>query len=211
MTQRLHRPSPLAVAVLSLLHEAPMHAYRMQQLIKERHKDEVVNVAQRNSVYQTIDRLGRAGLLQVQQTARDEGRPERTIYEITPSGLDTLRSWLIGMLGAPAREFPEFPAALALFLPTLEPAEVIEALASRQAALEAAVARGEGELRDSTFLPRLFLLETEYTLTVTRAELSYVVALLDDLRSGRLSWSLEALRALAHQFGDAGAEPPGLS
>ena len=39
-----YRRSPLALVVLALLYEAPMHPYRMQQLIKERGKDEVVNV-----------------------------------------------------------------------------------------------------------------------------------------------------------------------
>ena len=210
MTERLHRPSPLAVAVLSLLHEAPMHAYRMQQLIKERHKDDVVNVAQRNSVYQAIDRLQRAGLLQVQQVARDEGRPERTIFEITPDGVATLKSWLVSMLSAPAREFPEFPAALALFLPTLTPDEVIGALDARLGVLDLAIEKLAGEIRDSTFLPRLFLLETEYSVAVTTAERDYVAGLLADLRSGTLSWSLEGLRALASQFGAASNEVTGV-
>src|SRR5262245_46087896 len=80
------RRSTLAMAVLALVVEAPMHAYRMQQLIKERHKDDVVNVAQRNSIYQTIDRLLRDGLIAVKETSREENRPERTVYEITKAG-----------------------------------------------------------------------------------------------------------------------------
>src|SRR6266704_72865 len=51
------RRSPLALVVLAMLYEAPMHPYRMQQLIRERGKDEVVNVRQRASIYQTIGRL----------------------------------------------------------------------------------------------------------------------------------------------------------
>src|SRR5438067_1236045 len=90
--------SPLAVVVLSLLAEEPMHPYRMQQLIKFRGKDRVVNVAQRNSVYQTIDRLLRTGLIAVHATDRAEGRPERTVYAITRLGEQTLRHWLESML-----------------------------------------------------------------------------------------------------------------
>src|SRR6185436_7044947 len=108
--------SPLAMALLTLLWEAPMHAYRMQQLIKERHKDDVVNVAQRNSVYQTLDRLLRDELIKVRETTRDENRPERTVYEITDAGRETLDHWMWAMLSTPAREFPEFPAALAHML-----------------------------------------------------------------------------------------------
>ncbi|MBA0083588.1 MAG: helix-turn-helix transcriptional regulator, partial [Acidobacteria bacterium Pan2503] len=42
--------------------------------------------ATRNSVYQTIDALVRAGLIRVRETAQEENRPERTIYEATERG-----------------------------------------------------------------------------------------------------------------------------
>lgn len=58
------RRSPLALAVLALLWEEPMHPYRIQQLIRERGKDEVVNVRQRASIYQAIDRLERDKLIE---------------------------------------------------------------------------------------------------------------------------------------------------
>src|SRR2546423_668619 len=124
MVRRLHRRSPLALAVLGLLYEAPMHPYRMQQLLKERGKDEVINVGERASIYQTIDRLRREGLVTVVQTARDEKRPERTVYQLTEEGRETTRDWLREMLSTPAREFPAFPAALA-FLPLLTPEDAL--------------------------------------------------------------------------------------
>ncbi|GAA3127771.1 PadR family transcriptional regulator [Planomonospora alba] len=176
------------MALLSLVAEEPMHAYRMQQLIKERHKDDVVNVAQRNSVYQTIDRLLRAGLIAVRETSREENRPERTVYELTAAGLETLRDWMRTMLATPAREFPEFPAALA-FLPVLPAQEARSALEERLAALEAGLAALDGELAEgAAFLPRLFLVESEYRRAVLRAELDYVRELVADLRDGRLAW-----------------------
>ncbi|MFI6508847.1 PadR family transcriptional regulator [Streptosporangium sp. NPDC050855] len=182
------RRSPLAMALLSLVSEAPMHAYRMQQLIKERHKDDVVNVAQRNSVYQTIDRLLRDGLIAVRETLREENRPERTVYEPTETGLETLRAWMRTMLSTPAREFPEFPAALA-FLPVLPPDEVRAALDERLEALAAQLARLEGDLVEgAAFLSRVFLVESEYQRAVLRAELDYVRELADDLRAGRITW-----------------------
>ncbi|MBG0831106.1 PadR family transcriptional regulator [Planomonospora sp. ID67723] len=176
------------MAVLSLVSEAPMHAYRMQQLIKERHKDDVVNVAQRNSVYQTIDRLLRDGLIAVRETSREENRPERTVYEPTGAGRETLKQWMRTMLSTPAREFPEFPAALA-FLPALEPDEVREALQERLDRLRSRLSALDGELAEGrTFLPRLFLVETEYQRAVLETELDYVRELVDDLRAGRLTW-----------------------
>src|SRR5215831_16556258 len=116
MTDPPRPRSPLWMVVLALACEEPMHPYRMQALIKQRGKDQVANVAQRNSVYQTIDALRRAGLISVRETSRDERRPERTIYEATPEGRRALRTWVRTGLAAPAREFPEFPAVLSTLL-----------------------------------------------------------------------------------------------
>lgn len=182
------RRSALALAVLSMLTEEPMHAYRMQQLIKERNKDDIVNVAQRNSVYQTTQRLLRDGLVDVASTERAEKRPERTTYRITPSGRATLREWLRDMISTPSREYPEFPAALS-FLPSLPVSEAIDALTARISRLEERLAALDEELaHGGTFLPRLFLIESEYQRHVVAAELDYVRALTDDLRRGHITW-----------------------
>lgn len=181
------RRSVLALAVLSMLTEEPMHAYRMQQLIKERHKDDVVNVTQRNSVYQTVQRLVRDGLAEIAATERADNRPERTTYRITAAGRATLDEWLRAMLATPSREYPEFPAALA-FLPTLAPAQAVAALSTRVDRLRERLHALDQEVAVTAFLPRIFLVESEYQRLVVAAELTYVRGLLDDLRAGRISW-----------------------
>jgi DNA-binding PadR family transcriptional regulator len=177
------------MVVLALACEEPMHPYRMQQLIKQRGKDRVANVAQRNSVYQTIDALLRAGLIAVRETARDENRPERTIYEATDAGRQALHDWLRTVLAAPAREFPDFPAALSLLDPGMKPAELRALLEARAAALEARLAEHEGPFPE---LPRMFLLEEEYMAAVVRAEIAWLRGVIDDLRTGRLKPPTEA-------------------
>ncbi|RKN42152.1 PadR family transcriptional regulator [Micromonospora endolithica] len=172
--------------VLALLVEEPMHAYRMQQVIRERDKLDVVNVAQRNSIYQTVERLRREELVRVSHTARDERRPERTVYELTPEGRRALDAWLADALAAPAREFPEFPAALS-FLPILPPAEAAQQL-DRRAELLAARLREREAVLAAIDLPRLFLVEDEYRLAMMRAELAWVRGLVADLRAGTLTW-----------------------
>ena len=123
--------TPLSLVILSLACEEPMHPYRMQTLIKERGKDQIANVAQRNSIYQTIDALQRAGLIRVRETERDERRPERTIYEATDEGRRTVLAWLRTILSTPAREFPDFPAALSLAA-VLGPKDLAELLEGGQ-------------------------------------------------------------------------------
>lgn len=197
---KIAKRSPIALAVLAMLYEAPMHPYRMQRLIKERGKDLVINVAQRASLYQTIQRLEREGMIVARQTLRDEGRPERTIYEISDEGRRTLIAWMRQILSTPAMEFPEFPAAVS-FLALLSPDDALQQLEHRAAAIRAALAGLDESVRDATGLvPRLFLLETEYLQAVQVAELAWVTAVIDDLRAGRLTWSEAWLREIAAKF-----------
>src|SRR5690349_2754430 len=166
---RKFKRSPLALAVLVLLHEAPMHPYRMQRLIKDRGKDQVINVGQRASLYQTIDQLLRAGFITFRENAREQGFPERTVYRITEAGHEAAVDWMREMVSTPAPEFPEFPAAVSL-LPLLTPDDALAQMERREAALSEQIAAIDQEMRSSEELPRLFLLESEYLRTVFAAE-----------------------------------------
>ncbi|MFP5023176.1 PadR family transcriptional regulator [Pseudonocardia phyllosphaerae] len=193
MTQR----SGLALAVLSLLTEAPLHPYRMQQLIRERGKDDVVNVGQRSQLYKTIDRLARDGLITEHVTERESARPERTVYTVTAAGREVAEEWVRDMLAAPRPDFPEFLAALA-HLAGLRPDDAANALGSRLDVLR----RRLGAARASYdavagVLPRVVVVELEYSITMLEAESSWVAALVSDLRDGRLTWNRAELERLA--------------
>lgn len=198
MTSTEPRRSTLGLLLLALLVEAPMHPYRMQQVIKERGQDQLVNVAQRNSVYQALDRLVRDGLARPASTVREAGRPERTTYEVTEAGAETMRRWLTEMLPAPAREFPEFPVALAL-LAVLGPDTVRELLTRRVKAQEERLTA----LREQAppGMPRLFLIEDEYRAAVLTAEIAWLKGVVDDLAAGRFTWDLELILQTLERFG----------
>lgn len=195
------RYSPLALAVLAMLTEAPMHAYRMQQLIKLRGKGEVINVKQRNSLYQTIERLMRDDLIVVRETERDGAFPERIVYEITDGGRDTARRWLREQLATPAREFPSFPAALSI-LPLLTVDDARRQLEARVDALERELERLEAARNASQAMqiPRLFLLESELMALTLEAEREWVRSVVDHLKAGALTWSETWLRELAERL-----------
>ncbi len=189
------RPTPLGLAVLSLLEIGPLHPYGMQRLIRLWGKDQVVNVGQRANLYRVINRLHEAGLIAVLQTEKDQQFPERTVYELTEAGRRTSREWLTGMLCGYRNEFPEFPAALS-FLMLVVPEEALRLLEQRANEMRAAIAKLEGEL--DTYLPtlpRVTLLDTEYVRALARAELAWLEGVTDDLRSGSLTWSYEELEA----------------
>jgi DNA-binding PadR family transcriptional regulator len=196
MTVPLRPRSPLWLVVLSLVSREPMHPYRMQVLIKELGKDQVANVAQRNSVYQTIEALLRAGLIAVRETSRAERRPERTTYEATELGRRTLYAWLRTVLSTPAREFPDFPAALSLVM-LLEPADLAKQLEAR---IDPLTRRLEELEKPILGLPRLFLLESEYMAALLRAEIKWLRGVIADLRSRRLTWNEAFIRRVAAQM-----------
>jgi DNA-binding PadR family transcriptional regulator len=197
------RSSPLALTVLALLHFRPLHPYGIQRLIKQWGKDQVVNVGQRASLYRTIDRLLATGLVTVRETGRDQQYPERTVYELTDAGRSTMRIWLDEMLATPKQEFPQFPAALSFVL-MLAPEEALDVLEQRAAALVHTLDAHDKSLTEQAKiqgLPRVTRLEEEYLRAMTAAELDWIRAVTDDLRSGRLSWTLEELIGFAQSTG----------
>jgi DNA-binding PadR family transcriptional regulator len=170
----------------------------MQQMIKERGQDQLVNVAQRNSVYQALDRLVRDGLARPVSTSREAGRPERTVYEVTEAGATTMRRWLTDMLPTPAREFPEFPAALAL-IAILNPTEVRDLLGRRIDAQAARLATIHDQAPPG--LLRLFLIEDEYRAAMLNAEIAWLRGVVADLDSGTLAWDQATIDATLVEFG----------
>ena len=190
----------MGLAVLGLLAGGPLHPYRMQRLIKEWGKDQVVNVGQRANLYKTIKRLHDAGLVAVHQTERDQGYPERTVYELTQEGRQAMHAWLSEMVATPRNEYPQFPAALS-FLMLLGPEEARIVLEQRANLLRENLAALDGELKHySDTLPRVAILETEYQRAVTAAELRWVKGVVDDLRTGALEWSEEHFRTAEQAY-----------
>jgi len=194
-----HR-SPLGLIVLWQLFEGPMHVYRIQKMFETQGKDRVVNLRSRASLYQAIERLERYELVEVYETRREAGYPDRIVYAITDTGREVAREWLREMLHNTEGEYPEFITALSILF-GLPPDEAQAELELRAEKLQAALADTERSLADApAALPRLFLLEEEYRKALLEAELSWLRGVIDDLREGRLTWSEEWLRELADKF-----------
>jgi len=190
MTPQAKHPqrSSLGLIVLWQLFNEPMHVYRMQKLFEAEGKDRIVNVRSRASLYQTIERLQRLGLVEVSETIRQEGYPDRVVYAITEAGRDAAREWLREMLSDTSGQY----------LPVEEARAQLELRAERIAEQLAETERGLAAAPPT--LPRLFLLEEEYRKTMLQAELDWLHGVIEDLKAGRLAWSEEWLRELFEAF-----------
>ena len=184
MARSAHPSNPLALAVLALLFERPMHPYEMGVLLKQRNKEDSIKFRY-GSLYTVIELLLKRGYITARETAREGKRPERTVYEITPSGRDELHTWMVDLIGAPAKEYPQFEAALCL-LPVLPPDEALALLRRRLELIEdnAGVLARQIEQVGAANFPALFLVEGEYRLAMMRAEQKFVADLVSRIENG---------------------------
>jgi DNA-binding PadR family transcriptional regulator len=178
----------LGLAILELLAEGPKHPYEMKQLMKHRGTDRAIPT-KAASIYDTVERLTKAGFIAPVETNREGRRPERTIYRLTAAGADELESWLRQLVEEPSREYPRFGAALMFFGALRHKEEAIKALDRRAAAFETEIASVDELLNGlPPFLPRLFAIEDEYTQAMRRAELEWLKRTIAELKDGSLEW-----------------------
>jgi DNA-binding PadR family transcriptional regulator len=172
------RPSnPLALAVLVLLFERPMHPYEMAATLRIRNKGGSIKLRY-GSLYTVIEGLEREGLIAVKETVREGRRPERTIYAIEPAGLERMRAWLRELLGTPMKEYPQFEAALSL-MPAVPPAEAVALLEGRARRLGAMAEEIRAGIEIATKrVEPLLLVEWDYRLAMVEAERQFVEDLL---------------------------------
>lgn len=166
--------NPLALAVLTLLYEAPMHPYQMAATLKERAKEESIKL-RFGSLYSVIERLEREGLIVAGETVREGRRPERTVYHITDAGKVEMHDWLRELVSTPVKEYPQFEAALSL-LPGLPPDEAVEMLEVRLEHLDQTIEAINSQIENAAEhgLHPLFLIEADYRSKTLQAERDYV-------------------------------------
>ena len=187
MTDAVARLTPLGVAVLALLSEGDMHPYEMIRLMHLRRDDRLVTITN-GTVYHTVARLERAGLIAEVGVDRDGNRPERTTYRQTDAGAAAVLEWV-------RRELPrvdrpaEFRVALAE-AHGLDREEAVALLDARRGALAEALdslatgrrhAVGKG-------VPEQYLLEIGREEALLKAELSWMNATLPRIADPDFPW-----------------------
>jgi DNA-binding PadR family transcriptional regulator len=177
----------LALAVLSLLTERPMHPYEVSSVMQERELSAVVKL-NNSSLYSVIEALQREGLIVPVEIQREGRYPERTIYVTTEAGQAELSDWLRSLLGKPTTEYTSFAAALA-FLVHLPPNEVVTLLEEHMQYLHQEVNNIQLIIEKSLQMgvDRIFIVEDYYTLTLLEARISFIRQFVHDINDGTLT------------------------
>lgn len=189
MTQPLVEiSSPLALAILELLDERPMHPYEMASTMRERHHDEFIRL-NFGTLYHTVEVLERNSWITPSERAKEGRRPERTVYTLTDSGRALLTRRLGELLRVPMREYPRFVAGLMFMhhLTAADAADHLNARASSLGDLADKLGRVLAELHDRG-LARLSVVEVEYAIAMLEAERDWVRKLAREISDGRLEW-----------------------
>ena len=178
--------NPLALAVLACLNERPMHPYEINTTLRRRGKEQSIKLNY-GSLYSVVESLQKHGLITTRETSREGRRPERTIYAITPEGVEEFEDWLGELLSTPVREFTSLEAGLSL-MAGLPPDEVARLLDQRSEKLrvELRALEAAGEVAAEMQLPEIFAVESHYRHAMLTAELAFVLELAERIRSSKL-------------------------
>ncbi len=182
--------SPLALSILELLNEGPMHPYELAGTMRDRHHDEFIRL-NFGSLYHTVDSLERAGWIVPTEKEKEGNRPERTIYRLTDSGRTTLLQVVSEIIAEPRREYLYFSAGL-MFMHHLDAATAAELLERRAQALQAVIAK-LSHILDELLAgghTRLTLIELEHKIAMIAAERDWVRKIAKEINDGKLEWKV---------------------
>ncbi len=183
------RLTPIAVMILATLREADMHPYELVRMLKERRDDRLVPL-QKGTIYHTVARLERDGLLAEVGVDREGNRPERTTYTLLDAGRRAVEEWVRAEL--PQVDRPsDFRVALSE-AHNLERDEVVALLDRRRAMLAASIDEHRTGLeyaaeRDT---PEQFMVEIQRQAALLDAELAWQDSLRARLADRTLPWGV---------------------
>ena len=187
MQDVVDRLTPLGVMVLALLGEGDMHPYEMIRLMRFRRDDRLVAITN-GTMYHTVGRLEKAGLVAEVGVDREGNRPERTTYAVTDAGGDAVTEWV-------RRELPrvDHPAEFRIALAeahNLDRAEVVSLLRTHRDARAAAQTHIATGLHAATArgVPTQYLLELEREATLLAADLEWLDRLIQRLEGEEFPW-----------------------
>ena len=187
MQDVVDRLTPLGVMVLALLGEGDMHPYEMIRLMRFRRDDRLVPITN-GTMYHTVGRLEKAGLLVEVGVDREGNRPERTTYAVTDAGRAAVTEWV-------RRELPrvDHPAEFRIALAeahNLDRDDVTSLLRIHRDARDATRAEIRTGLQGAAAkgVPTQYLLELEREESLLSADLDWLDRLILRLAGEDFPW-----------------------
>ncbi|WIM97517.1 helix-turn-helix transcriptional regulator [Actinoplanes oblitus] len=171
----------LVLPILGLLGERPAHAYDLATRLRERYAH---LTATRSTVTTLLKSLHRDGLVEAREPGRVGNRPPRTEYELTEPGRAGFRTRVeTGLRDTPVASV-DFALAVAHLgsLPAEQAAALLTARAERLAGERAALPAGAGDMTE------VHSLEHGYWHGLVTAELAWIAALVERIRTAELAW-----------------------
>lgn len=180
--------SPLALSILELLNERPMHPYELAATMRARHHDEFIRL-NFGSLYHTVESLERYGWIVPAEREKEGRRPERTIYRLTDAGRKVLLQVVAEIVAQPRREYPYFAAGL-MFMHHLDAAAAVAKLEERAQALHALITKLTHILDEllAGGHTRLTVIELEHKIAMHEAERAWVRKIAKEITEGKLEW-----------------------
>jgi DNA-binding PadR family transcriptional regulator len=187
MKDTVDRLTPLGLMILALLGEGDMHPYEMIRLMRQRRDDRLVPITN-GTLYHTVGRLLREGLVAEVGVDREGNRPERTTYSQTADGRLAVEEWVRRELVRMDRPV-EFRVALAE-AHNLARDEAVRLLRVRREALATALLELESGLSTahSRGIPAQYLIEVEREHVLVARDLEWLDALLARLEAHDFPW-----------------------
>jgi DNA-binding PadR family transcriptional regulator len=180
--------SPLALSILELLSERPMHPYELAATMRSRHHDEFIRL-NFGSLYHTVDSLERYGWILPAEKEKEGNRPERTVYQLTDSGRKVLLQLVSEIVAQPRREYLHFSAGL-MFMHHLDAKTAAQLLEKRAQALQEVITKLSHILDEllASGHRRLSLIELEHKIAMIEAERGWVRKIAKEITDGKLEW-----------------------
>ena len=206
--------SPTRLVVLGAVHQfQPVHGYFLRRELLTWRVDEWANI-QPGSIYNALRSLEKDGYVAVSGTEQNGKRPERTTYEVTPTGEVALLRMLRETLWKVDPFDTQAAMVLSSFMFILSREEVIAGLQHRITEIDAVVVTNRYHIEDtaqSSTTPKYVREIFELSTARLSAEQTWARELVERLQGGAYVFSGESggTPAVAAPPAEPSAEPAG--
>jgi DNA-binding PadR family transcriptional regulator len=171
--------------ILGLLKEKPYYGYELKRVMQQRYMDEWANVAF-GSIYFALTQMTGEGLVEPRGTEKEGNRPSRTVYTITEPG--KCEFFRLLREGWQKVDVPPDPFRVCLiFFEELPLEETISYLERRAEAMQQTMDHISAIFAELNAKGAPWMAHSLWThdMGLCQQELAWLLAFLDDLKSGR--------------------------